>query len=305
MVPLYRDDPRILGPLPGPRSAAWLERDHRVMSPSYTRVYPLVVRRARGAMIEDMDRNRFLDFTAGIAVTNVGHSHPRVVAAIERQSRRLIHMSGTDFYYAPQVRLAEQLARLAPGPDPKRVFFTNSGAEAIEAALKLARRHTGRNRALAFLGAFHGRTYGAMSLSGSKPMQRRGFAPLVPEIHHARYGDLDSVHALLRTICPADELAAIFVEPIQGEGGYIVPPDDFLPGLRADLRRARGAAGARRGAERIWPDRQELCVRALEGRGRYHVPGQGDCQRFAPGGDRGAGLGDGLAQRQPCFDIRR
>ncbi len=232
MASLSRDTPRILGPLPGPRSAAWLERDHRVMSPSYTRVYPLVVKRARGAMIEDMDGNRFLDFTAGIAVTNVGHSHPRVVAAIERQCRRLIHMSGTDFYYAPQVRLAEQLARLAPGPDPKRVFFTNSGAEAIEAALKLARRHTGRNRALAFLGAFHGRTYGAMSLSGSKPMQRRGFAPLVPEIHHARYGDLESVHALLKTVCPADELAAIFVEPIQGEGGYIVPPDDFLPGLR-------------------------------------------------------------------------
>ena len=175
MVPLYRDDPRILARCRAPVSAAWLERDHRVMSPSYTRVYPLVVRRAQGAMIEDMDRNRFLDFTAGIAVTNVGHSHPRVVAAIERQSRRLIHMSGTDFYYAPQVRLAEQLSRLAPGPDPKRVFFTNSGAEAIEAALKLARRHTGRNRALAFLGAFHGRTYGAMSLSGSKPMQRRGF----------------------------------------------------------------------------------------------------------------------------------
>jgi 4-aminobutyrate aminotransferase len=232
MVPLHRDVPRILGPLPGPRSAAWLERDHRVMSPSYTRVYPLVVRRARGAMVEDMDRNRFLDFTAGIAVTNVGHSHPRVVAAIQRQSRRLIHMSGTDFYYAPQVRLAERLATLAPGTDAKRVFFTNSGAEAIEAALKLARRHTRRNRAMAFLGAFHGRTYGAMSLSGSKPMQRRGFAPLVPEIHHARYGDLESVHALLRTVCPADELAAIFVEPIQGEGGYIVPPPEFLPGLR-------------------------------------------------------------------------
>jgi 4-aminobutyrate aminotransferase len=232
MVPLHRDVPRILGPLPGPRSAAWLERDHRVMSPSYTRVYPLVVRRARGAMIEDMDRNRFLDFTAGIAVTNVGHSHPQVVAAIQSQSRRLIHMSGTDFYYAPQVRLAERLATLAPGTDAKRVFFTNSGAEAIEAALKLARRHSGRNRALSFLGAFHGRTYGAMSLSGSKPMQRRGFAPLVPEIHHARYGDLESVHALLRTVCPADELAAIFVEPIQGEGGYIVPPPEFLPGLR-------------------------------------------------------------------------
>jgi 4-aminobutyrate aminotransferase len=183
-------------------------------------------------MIEDMDGNRFLDYTAGIAVTNAGHSHPKVVAAIRKQAGRLIHMSGTDFYYTPQVRLAERLAAMAPGPEPKRVFFTNSGAEAIEAALKLARRHTGRNRALAFMNAFHGRTYGAMSLSGSKPLQRRGFAPLVPEIHHARYGDLDSVHAILKTICPPEELAAIFVEPIQGEGGYIVPPAEFLPGLR-------------------------------------------------------------------------
>jgi 4-aminobutyrate aminotransferase len=232
MIPLERDEPRIVGPLPGPRSAGWIERDRRVMSPSYTRVYPLVVRRAKGAMVEDMDGNRFLDYTAGIAVTNVGHSHPLVVAAIRRQSRRLIHMSGTDFYYSPQVRLAERLAALAPGSEPKRVFFTNSGAEAIEAALKLARRHTGRNRALAFINAFHGRTYGAMSLSGSKPMQRRGFSPLVPDIHHVRYGDLESVNALFRTICPPDELAAIFVEPIQGEGGYIVPPPEFLPGLR-------------------------------------------------------------------------
>jgi 4-aminobutyrate aminotransferase len=232
MIPLNRDEPRIIGALPGPRSARWLARDQSVMSPSYTRVYPLVVRRAKGAMIEDMDGNRFLDFTAGIAVTNVGHSHPRVVEAICEQSRRLIHMSGTDFYYAPQVRLAERLAALAPGNEPKRVFFTNSGAEAIEAALKLARRHTGRNRALAFMNAFHGRTYGAMSLSGSKPMQRRGFSPLVPDIHHVRYGDLESVRGLLRTICPPEELAAIFVEPIQGEGGYIVPPPEFLPGLR-------------------------------------------------------------------------
>jgi 4-aminobutyrate aminotransferase len=183
-------------------------------------------------MIEDLDGNRFLDFTAGIAVTAAGHCHPGVVAAIRRQSSRLIHMSGTDFYYTPQVRLAEQLARIAPGPDPKRVFFTNSGAEAIEAALKLARHHTGRHRALAFLGAFHGRTYGAMSLSGSKVLQRRGFAPLVPEIHHARYGDIEGVRALLRTVCPPDELSAIFVEPIQGEGGYIVPCNEFLPGLR-------------------------------------------------------------------------
>src|SRR4051812_44523364 len=232
MTPLHHDVPRIVGPLPGPRAAAWLKRDERVMSPSYTRVYPLVVRRAKGAMIEDLDGNRFLDYTAGIAVTAAGHCHPKVVAAIRKQAGRLIHMSGTDFYYTPQVRLAERLAVIAPGPEAKRVFFTNSGAEAIEAALKLARRHTGRHRALAFLNAFHGRTYGAMSLSGSKPMQRRGFAPLVPEIHHANFGDLESVQKLLRTVCPADELAAIFVEPIQGEGGYLVPPPDFLPGLR-------------------------------------------------------------------------
>src|SRR5215218_4773906 len=232
MTPLHRDIPRIVGPLPGPRASEWLARDQRVMSPSYTRTYPLVVRRARGAMVEDLDGNRFLDFTAGIAVTAAGHSHPKVVAAIRKQAGRLFHMSGTDFYYTPQVRLAERLAVLAPGPEAKRVFFTNSGAEAVEAALKLARRHTGRLRAIAFLNAFHGRTYGAMSLSGSKPTQRRGFAPLVPEIHHARFGDLESVRTLLRSVCPPDELAAIFVEPIQGEGGYIVPPPEFLPGLR-------------------------------------------------------------------------
>ncbi len=232
MTPLHRDEPRILGPLPGPRAQSWLDRDHRVTSPSYTRMYPLVVKRGRGCMIEDVDGNRFLDLTAGIAVTAAGHCHPRVVAAIRRQAGRLIHMSGTDFYYTPQARLAEKLASIAPGPAAKRVFFTNSGAESNEAALKLARRHTGRVRVISFLGAFHGRTYGAMSLSGSKPLQRRGFAPLVPEIQHARYGDLESVRHLLRTICPPDELAAIFVEPIQGEGGYIVPPDDFLPGLR-------------------------------------------------------------------------
>ncbi len=232
MTPLHRHEPRILGPLPGPRAQSWLDRDQRVTSPSYTRMYPLVVKRGRGCMIEDVDGNRFLDLTAGIAVTAAGHCHPRVVAAIRRQAGRLIHMSGTDFYYTPQARLAEKLASIAPGPGAKRVFFTNSGAESNEAALKLARRHTGRVRVISFLGAFHGRTYGAMSLSGSKPLQRRGFAPLVPEIEHARYGDLESVRHLLRTICPPDELAAIFVEPIQGEGGYIVPPDDFLPGLR-------------------------------------------------------------------------
>jgi 4-aminobutyrate aminotransferase len=233
MIPLHRDEPRIRGPLPGPRASAWLARDARVLSPSYTRSYPLVVRRARGAMVEDLDGNRFLDFTAGIAVTNAGHCHPKVVAAIRTQAGRLLHMSGTDFYYTPQVLLAERLAALAPGPHPKRVFFTNSGAEAVEAALKLTRHHTGRPRVLAFLRSFHGRTYGALSLSASKPIHRRGFSPLVPEVHHARFGDLESVRSLLQTTCPPDELAAVFVEPIQGEGGYIVPPREFLPGLRA------------------------------------------------------------------------
>jgi 4-aminobutyrate aminotransferase len=232
MIALHRDEPRIIGPLPGPKARAWLSRDDAVMSPSYTRTYPLVVRRAKMAMIEDLDGNRFLDFTAGIAVTAAGHSHPKVVDAIRKQAGRLIHMSGTDFYYTPQIKLAERLARLAPGDGPKRVFFTNSGTESVEAALKLSRRHTRRPRVIAFHGSFHGRTYGAMSLSASKPIQRRGFSPLVPEIHHARYGDLDSVRFLLKSTCPPDELAAIFVEPIQGEGGYIVPPADFLPGLR-------------------------------------------------------------------------
>lgn len=232
MTALHRDEPRIVGPLPGPRSKAWLERDGRVMSPSFTRAYPLVVRRARGAMVQDMDGNRFLDFTAGIAVTSVGHSNPKVVQAINRQSRRLVHMSGTDFYYAPQVRLAERLAEVAPGAGPKRVFFTNSGAESIEAALKLSRIHTGRPKVIAFLRGFHGRTYGALSLTASKPVHRRGFSPLPAGVHHARFNDLESVRALLRTVCPPDETAAIFVEPIQGEGGYVVPDDDFLPGLR-------------------------------------------------------------------------
>src|SRR5437764_4719876 len=172
---------------PGPRAQALLERDHAFVSPSYTRVYPLVVERGSGAVIEDVDGNLFLDFTAGIAVTATGHCHPEVVAAIQDQAAKLIHMSGTDFYYEPQIDLAQRLAESAPGTRPKRVFFTNSGAEALEAGLKLARWHTGRSRALAFMGAFHGRTYGAMSLSGSKLVHRRGFSPLVPDIHHVPF----------------------------------------------------------------------------------------------------------------------
>src|ERR1700676_2772990 len=159
-----RTVPDIRTELPGPKAVELLSRDALHVSPSYTRVYPLVVERGSGAVIEDVDGNLFLDFTAGIAVTATGHCHPEVVAAIQDQSTKLLHMSGTDFYYRPQIDLAEKLAKIAPGPSPKKVFFANSGAEAIEGALKLARWHTQRNRVVAFFGAFHGRTYGAMSL---------------------------------------------------------------------------------------------------------------------------------------------
>jgi 4-aminobutyrate aminotransferase len=239
--------PDIRTPLPGPKAQALLERDEQYMSPSYTRIYPLVCARGSGAVIEDVDGNLFLDFTAGIAVTATGHCHPDVVAAIQDQAAKLIHMSGTDFYYQPQIDLAQRLAEVAPGVSPKRVFFTNSGAESLEAALKLARWYTGRSRAIAFFGAFHGRTYGAMSLSGSKLVHRRGFSPLVPDIHHVAFprsckecADVVAGCAcvkhieetVLKRTAPPEEVAAIFVEPIQGEGGYFVSPPGFLPALR-------------------------------------------------------------------------
>ncbi len=241
--------PHIQTDLPGPKATDLLSRDTLFVSPSYTRIYPLVVERGSGAVIEDVDGNRFLDFTAGIAVNATGHCHPEVVAAIQDQSTKLLHMSGTDFYYRPQIDLAQRLAELAPGPSPKKVFFTNSGAEAIEGALKLARWHTDRSRVVAFFGAFHGRTYGAMSLSGSKLVHRRGFSPLVPDIHHVAfprdctdcYNSLSAnchcvrqiEETLFHRIAPPDEVAAIFVEAIQGEGGYYVAPPKFLPALRA------------------------------------------------------------------------
>jgi 4-aminobutyrate aminotransferase len=240
--------PSIKTALPGPRGQALLERDHRYMSPSYTRMYPLVCARGSGAVMEDVDGNLFLDFTAGIAVTATGHCHPKVTAAIQDQAAKLLHMSGTDFYYEPQIDLAQRLAEVTPGDFAKRVFFTNSGAEALEAGLKLARWHTGRSRALAFFGAFHGRTYGAMSLSGSKLVHRRGFSPLVPDIHHVPFprgcqgcvtpGSVCACvqqieETVLKRIAPPDEIAAVFVEPVQGEGGYHVPPAGFLPALRA------------------------------------------------------------------------
>src|SRR5262245_58369151 len=240
-VPNIRTSP------PGPKGKALLERDQLYVSPSYTRVYPLVVERGSGAVIQDVDGNLYLDCTAGIAVTASGHCHPKVVEAITDQAGKLLHMSGTDFYYQPQIDLSQRLAELGPGPDKRRVFFTNSGAEALEAALKLARWHTGRSRAIAFFGAFHGRTYGAMSLSGSKLVHRRGFSPLVPDIHHTPYPRGCTTCALPNTTCvcakqieetlfkrvaPPEEVDAIFVEPIQGEGGYHVPPAGFLPALR-------------------------------------------------------------------------
>ncbi|HEX4130606.1 MAG TPA: aminotransferase class III-fold pyridoxal phosphate-dependent enzyme [Pirellulales bacterium] len=226
--------PHLITALPGPKAAAWIARDERVVSPSYTRDYPLVAARGWGSTIEDVDGNLFLDFTAGIAVTATGHAHPEVVAAIADQASKLIHMSGTDFYYAPEIELAERLAQLAPGDRPKRVFFTNSGAETVEAALKLARFHTRRQRVISFFGAFHGRTYGALSLGGSKALHQRGFGPTLAGVNRAHFdcsrAELDELFA---TVAPPEEVAAIFVEPIQGEGGYRVPSPGFLPMLRS------------------------------------------------------------------------
>lgn len=228
--------PRLITSLPGPRAQELIERDRAVSSPSYTRGYPLAVSRGEGCMIQDVDGNVFLDMTAGIAVTATGHAHPQVVQAIQQQATQLLHMSGTDFYYAPMVELAEMLAERAPFPQAARVFFTNSGTESTEGAMKLARYYTGRDRLIAFLGGFHGRTYGAMSVTGSKAVQRKGFGSLLPGVTHIPYGthaSLDSLEKTLFTsIVPPEEVAAIIVEPIQGEGGYVVPEDGFLERLR-------------------------------------------------------------------------
>lgn len=247
--------PKLVTSLPGPRAAALLERDHAVLSPSYTRSYPLVAERGEGALIYDVDGNRFLDCNAGIAVVATGHCHPRIVRAIQEQAAKLIHMSGTDFYYENMVALAEKLAALAPGGGPRRVYFGNSGTEAIEAALKLARYHTGRDKFIAFLGAFHGRTMGSLSLTGSKYVQRARFSPLLPGVTHIPYANcyrcaygkqpetcsVECVKiledSLFKTILPAQEVAAIAIEPVQGEGGYVVPPQKFFDELSAVAKR--------------------------------------------------------------------
>jgi 4-aminobutyrate aminotransferase len=243
--------PQIKTALPGPNAKRIIAGDDQLLSPSYTRSYPLVAKSGRGIVITDVDGNEFFDFSAGIAVTSTGHCHPEVVAAIQKQAAELIHMSGTDFYYESMVQLSERLSKIAPMPGPHRVYFGNSGTEAVEAALKLSRYHTKRQNIIAFFGAFHGRTMGAVSLTASKPQQKRRFAPLVPGVTHIAYPDVYRgtpegmdpekfalscasylEDKLFKTILPPEEVAAVFVEPVQGEGGYVVAPPIFMKELR-------------------------------------------------------------------------
>ncbi|QDU63548.1 4-aminobutyrate aminotransferase PuuE [Planctomycetes bacterium Pan216] len=236
--------PALRTEVPGPKAQRIIAAEDPVISPSYTRDVPLVVQRGQGLWLEDVDGNEFLDFTAGIAVCAAGHCHPHVVAAIKKQSSELLHMCGADYRYPVMSELAQALARIAPGATPKRVFFANSGAESIEAAIKLARFHTKRPHIIAFWGAFHGRTMGALSLTGSKVRQREGFGPMLGEVSHVPYpsastptDNVDPIRwieeNLFKRTLPADRVAAIVVEPIQGEGGYIVPPEDFHQRLRS------------------------------------------------------------------------
>ncbi|MGI8819213.1 MAG: acetyl ornithine aminotransferase family protein [Gemmatimonadales bacterium] len=245
-----RDYPRIVVPPPGPKARAIVDRDAQWTSTCYIKEYPLVVARGQGVMVEDVDGNRYLDFMAGIAVSSTGYGHPKVVAAVKDAADRFLHICGSDFYYEGMAALCERLARVAPGSTKKRVFLTNSGTEAVEAAIKLARHATRRTAIIAFRGAFHGRTTGAVTLTSSKARQHAGFGPLLPDVHHVpfayRYrcqfcadepacnrGCIDVIEKELftRQLDPRD-VAAIFVEPIQGEGGYIVPPAGYLPALR-------------------------------------------------------------------------
>ena len=245
------DYPKILVPPPGPKARAIVERDERWTSTCYIKEYPLVVARGQGVMVEDVDGNRFLDFMAGIAVSSTGYGHPKVVAAVKDAADRFLHICGSDFYYEGMAALCERLASIAPGTSKKRVFLTNSGTEAVEGAIKLARYATRRTAIIAFRGAFHGRTTGAVTLTSSKARQHAGFGPLLPDVHHIQYayryrcqwcadepacnrGCLDVLEQDLfaRHLDPHD-VAAIFVEPIQGEGGYVVPPPGWLGDLRA------------------------------------------------------------------------
>jgi 4-aminobutyrate aminotransferase len=242
--------PNIKTALPGPKATEIIARDAKRVSPSYTRDYPFVMAKGRGVVVEDVDGNVFLDCAAGIAVTGTGHSHPEVVKAITEQAGKYLHMSGTDFYYEPQVQLAEEVAKLVPIGGEVRSFFSNSGTEANEAAIKLARYHTKRVNIIAFLGSFHGRSLGSLALTSSRFVQRRGFGPMMPGVFHAPYanpyrnplgaGPEPGAAAaisfiedqILTHLTSPDEVAAVFVEPIQGEGGYVVPPASFHQRLR-------------------------------------------------------------------------
>jgi 4-aminobutyrate aminotransferase len=247
--------PKLNMALPGPNAKRIVEEDAKWVSPSYTRDYPLVAKRGYGAMVEDADGNVFLDFAAGIAVCSTGHCHPDVVAAVQKQAAELLHMSGTDFYYEGMPKLASKLSAIAPGKENKRVYFGNSGAEAVEAAIKLAKYHTGRDKIIAFEGAFHGRTMGALSLTASKSTQRKGFGTLISGVFHMPYPDTyrgmygkgpETVVAdclgyleneLFKRRVDPEEVAGIFIEPIQGEGGYMPAPVEFLKGLQAICRK--------------------------------------------------------------------
>jgi 4-aminobutyrate aminotransferase len=244
--------PKLKTALPGPLAKKVVADDERLISPSYTRSYPMVAKSGRGIRVTDVDGNEFLDFAAGIAVNSTGHCHPEVVKAIQDQAAELIHISGTDFFYDHMTRMAERLSAVAPMPGPHRFYYGNSGAEAVECAIKVARYHTGRQNLISFFGGFHGRTMGALSVTGSKPQQKRRFAPLVPGVHHVRFPytyrgttggpaeqetfALDCARyiedRLFKTILPPEEVAAIILEPIQGEGGYVVAPDNFLQEIR-------------------------------------------------------------------------
>jgi 4-aminobutyrate aminotransferase len=248
--------PEIKTALPGPRAREIVASDERYISPSYTRTYPLVMKRGGGAMIEDVDGNIFLDFNAGVAVCATGHSHPRIVDAIKAQVEEFIHISGTDYYYPHLPALARKLSDLVPGNFEKKTHFGNSGAEAVEGAIKLALYATRRTKLIGFFGAFHGRTMGALSLTASKYRQRAGFGPQALDVTHVPYANCYRCPYLLKpencgaykpqgpycariiedlimkTTVPPDECAAIVVEPIQGEGGYIVPPASFLQTIR-------------------------------------------------------------------------
>src|SRR6202046_1809277 len=244
--------PKIRTALPGPNAKRVLAGDQKYISPSYTRSYPLVAKSGRGIVVTDVDGNEFFDFSAGIAVVSTGHCHPHVVAAMQKQAAELIHMSGTDFYYESMITLAERLSKIAPMPGPHKIYYGNSGAEAVECALKLARYHTRRQNVIAFFGAFHGRTMGALSLTAPKPQQKRRFGTGVPGVTHVRYPDVyrgceggpQDAEAfalgcarfiedkLFKTTLAPEEVAAIFVEPVQGEGGYVIAPTVFMQELR-------------------------------------------------------------------------